>query len=110
VALRWPDYPLEARENGERRFQHIAQIATACRPSDATIGAEPKSVGVNGDVMTYDLDSAIQSHNRLSHLQEYAGQWGASYYEQMMPKTDMLIGDWYLDEFGNRSREIKARD
>ena len=35
---------------------------------------------------------------------------GCSYYEQMMPKTDMLIGDWYLDEFGNQSREIKARD
>ena len=25
-------------------------------------------------------------------------------------KTEMLIGRWYLDEFGNRTREIKARD
>ena len=24
--------------------------------------------------------------------------------------TEMLIGAWYLDEFGNPTREIKARD
>jgi hypothetical protein len=24
--------------------------------------------------------------------------------------TEMLIGPWYLDEFGNPTREIKARD
>ena len=26
------------------------------------------------------------------------------------PSIEMVIGDWYLDEFGNRTREIKARD
>ena len=26
------------------------------------------------------------------------------------PGIEMVIGDWYLDEFGNRTREIKARD
>ncbi len=88
----------------------FAQIATACRPSDAVIGAEPKVSGSKGDVMSYDVNSAVQSQNNLRRHQEYAGQWGASYYEQMIPKTEMLIGDWYVDEFGNRSREIKARD
>jgi hypothetical protein len=24
--------------------------------------------------------------------------------------TEMIIGPWYLDEFGNPTREIKARD
>jgi hypothetical protein len=24
--------------------------------------------------------------------------------------TEMLIGPWYLDEFGNPTREIRARD
>jgi hypothetical protein len=60
--------------------------------------------------MIYDVDTTVPSQNSLSHLQEYAGQWGVSSYEQMMPKSEMLIGDWYLDEFGNQSREIKARD
>jgi hypothetical protein len=27
-----------------------------------------------------------------------------------LPKIEMNIGHWYLDEFGNRTREIKARD
>jgi hypothetical protein len=26
------------------------------------------------------------------------------------PGIEMVIGDWYLDEFGNPTREIKARD
>ncbi len=34
----------------------------------------------------------------------------ATNYELSTPKTEMLIGHWYLDEFGNRTREIKARD
>jgi hypothetical protein len=67
-----------------------------------------KVLGRKGDVMTYDVDTAVPSQNSL--LQEYAGQWGVTIYEQMMPKSDMLIGDWYVDEFGNQAREIKARD
>jgi hypothetical protein len=26
------------------------------------------------------------------------------------PKLQMIIGPWHLDEFGNPTREIKARD
>jgi hypothetical protein len=26
------------------------------------------------------------------------------------PKLEMIVGPWYLDEFGNPTREIKARD
>jgi hypothetical protein len=26
------------------------------------------------------------------------------------PSIEMVIGPWYLDEFGNPTREIKARD
>jgi hypothetical protein len=64
---------------------------------------------MEGDVMTYDVDSTTQSNN-LRRQQEYAGRWGVSYYEQMMPKAEMFVGDWYLDEFCNQTREIKARD
>ncbi len=34
----------------------------------------------------------------------------APYYNYELPKIEMNIGHWYLDEFGNRTREIKARD
>jgi hypothetical protein len=33
----------------------------------------------------------------------------APYYNYELPKIEMNIGHWYLDEFGNRTREIKAR-
>jgi hypothetical protein len=29
---------------------------------------------------------------------------------QTSPSIEMIIGDWYLDEFGNPTREITARD
>jgi hypothetical protein len=61
--------------------------------------------GVEGDVMAYDEDSTIQSGNLRC---EYFGQWGS--HDQMMPKAEMLIGDWFVDEFGNQSREITARE
>ena len=31
-------------------------------------------------------------------------------YNYELPKIEMNIGHWYLDEFGNRIREIKARE
>ncbi len=34
----------------------------------------------------------------------------ALHYNYELPKIEMNIGHWYLDEFGNRTREIKARD
>jgi hypothetical protein len=34
----------------------------------------------------------------------------AGVYEQTTPTIKMLIGSWYLDEFGNPTREIRARD
>jgi hypothetical protein len=33
-----------------------------------------------------------------------------SKYEPSTTKIEMDIGHWYLDEFGNRTREIKACD
>lgn len=31
-------------------------------------------------------------------------------YELIIPKIEMLVGAWHVDEYGNRAREIKARD
>ena len=75
------------------------------------IGAEPKVLHCKGDVMTCDARSAIQ-HQYNSRLQQHGltESMRATNYELSTPKTEMLIGHWYLDEFGNRTREIKARD
>lgn len=29
---------------------------------------------------------------------------------QIATKIEMIVGPWYLDEFGNETREIKSRD
>ena len=31
-------------------------------------------------------------------------------YQQTAPTAKMLVGPWYLDEFGNPTREIKGLD
>jgi hypothetical protein len=61
--------------------------------------------------MTCDTRSTIQ-HQYNSRLQQHGltESMRATNYELSTPKTEMLIGHWYLDEFGNRTREIKARD
>ena len=50
-------------------------------------------------------DSALQYNSRL--LQHgFSNSIHATSYD----KIEMKIGHWYLDEFGNRTREITARD
>jgi hypothetical protein len=83
----------------------IARIATACRLLDAIIGLEATVSGIKGDVMADDQDTIIQPGDLRA---EYFGRRSA--YDQMMPKAEMHVGEWYVDEFGNQSREIKARD
>jgi hypothetical protein len=61
--------------------------------------------------MTHDARSRTQlQHNLRPQQQSYAGQMDVTYYEQLLPKTEMVIGSWYVDESGNPTREIKARD
>jgi hypothetical protein len=33
----------------------------------------------------------------------------ASYELILLPRVEMLVGPWYLDEFGNQTRQIKQR-
>jgi len=61
--------------------------------------------------MAYDARSHTQlQHNSCPQQQSYAGQMDVTFYEKIPPKTEMVIGSWYFDEFGNPTREIKARD
>jgi hypothetical protein len=62
------------------------------------------------DAMAYKTDEFRGLHQfRLTRLQLPAAQRPLDEH-QITPKIKMLVGDWYVDEFGNRTREIKARD
>ena len=61
--------------------------------------------------MAYDARSLTQlQHNSCPQQQSYAGQMDVTFYEKNLAKSEMVIGSWYFDEFGNLTREIKARD
>jgi hypothetical protein len=61
-----------------------------------------------GDAMD-DSDSLIKLR-RDAHLRQRHADPMRPGYEQIIPRIDMLVGTWYVDEFGNQTREIKARD
>ena len=62
--------------------------------------------------MPYDADSTVQLQRDLRRrLRGYAASpRSTTYCEQISPRAEMVIGSWYLDEFGNPTREIKRRD
>ena len=61
--------------------------------------------------MTCDARSAIQHQYNLCLQQHgFADSMRATNHELTTPRTEMLIGHWYLDEFGNLAREIKSRE
>jgi len=58
--------------------------------------------------MFYDALSLFQHTFRVQ--QDSVTLMSASKYCQVTPRIEMVVGEWYLDEFGNPTREIKARD
>jgi hypothetical protein len=60
--------------------------------------------------MAYDADAAIDLElERLrSKRPRYAERMSSS--QTVLPAIKMIIGDWYVDEFGMPTREITARD
>jgi hypothetical protein len=57
--------------------------------------------------MFYDAISLFQSRV-ISDVSQH--NTVTSTDKQTSPKLQMIVGPWYLDEFGNPTREIKARD
>jgi hypothetical protein len=92
----------------ERRVS--APIATGWCPLAATIGAEHTSLHCKGDVMAYDADSLIQLQREARLQQQRYAATRRTTDEQVVPRIEMLVGTWYVDEFGNQTLEIKARD
>ena len=61
--------------------------------------------------MTYDIDeSAIELE--LEHLRSMRVRRSErmSSSQTVLPAIEMIIGDWYVDELGVRTREITARE
>jgi hypothetical protein len=58
--------------------------------------------------MFYDALSLFQHTFRVQH--DSAAPTSAGKLDQIAPRIEMVVGHWFLDEFGNPTREIKARD
>jgi hypothetical protein len=60
--------------------------------------------------MAYHADSLTQlQHDLRRQLRGDTASIRATHCE-LQPKTEMVVGSWYVDEFGNRTREIKTRE
>ena len=57
--------------------------------------------------MFYDAISLFQ-HQHTSEISQNNIITGTDRHTS--PKLEMIVGPWYLDEFGIPTREIKARD
>ena len=59
--------------------------------------------------MTYDANLATVDLE-IERLRPERRRHGPRNTNNLIPAIKMLIGDWYLDEYGILTREITARD
>jgi hypothetical protein len=73
------------------------------------IGPEVGGSIVRGDgIMTYDAEAVDRIDHLLSKQRRYGERRSSS--QEVLPAIKMLIGDWYTDELGVLTREIRACD
>jgi hypothetical protein len=65
------------------------------------------SIVRGGGIMAHDADGDLFDH-LLSKQRRYAERRSSS--QEVLPAIKMLIGDWYTDELGVLTREIRACD
>jgi hypothetical protein len=66
------------------------------------------AVHCEGDgIMTYDADG--EAVDLLDHLLSKQRRRRSS-SQEVLPAIKMLVGDWYTDELGVKTREVRARD
>ncbi len=58
--------------------------------------------------MTYDTDDSAMARLRLLQRQLHSERVGCR--PDAIPAIKMIIGEWYVDELGVRTREITARE
>jgi hypothetical protein len=59
--------------------------------------------------MIHHVDSLVEVAARYFEQQRAAAEKRDA-HKQAAPNIKMVVGPWYLDELGNRTREIAARD
>jgi hypothetical protein len=61
-------------------------------------------------MMTYDADreDADLLDHLLSKQRRHAERRSSN--QEVLPAIKMLVGDWYIDELGVMTREVRARD
>ena len=57
--------------------------------------------------MAYDADLLVELQRDARARQKQAAAIRPA-YELIIPKIEMLVGAWHVDEYGNRAREIKS--
>jgi hypothetical protein len=80
---------------------------------NAMIGADDQPLHCKGTVMsTCDADTLAElKHHRFRvQQQRYAERTKFPDSRSMTPAIKMFVGDWYVDEFGIPTREVKAHD
>ena len=59
--------------------------------------------------MAYDTDSLIQLQREARLRRQHAAAERPT-HEQIIPKIEMLVCAWYVNQFGNKTREVRVRD
>jgi len=60
--------------------------------------------------MTYSVNSLAELRHDLHFQQQRDASEKREAHQQAAPNIKMIIGAWRLDELGNPTREIMARD
>jgi hypothetical protein len=69
-------------------------------------GANVGDLMTRGMVMTYDTDDSV-IELELARLRSERPRRASP---EVLPAIKMVIGEWYVDELGVRTREITARE
>ena len=60
--------------------------------------------------MDYDMSALTKLKEEMRLRQQYHARGPRPANEAMTPQIQMIVSNWYIDELGNQSRIIKARD
>jgi hypothetical protein len=60
--------------------------------------------------MAYGVKSLAELRHDLHFRQQRDAAEKRDAHQEVSPTIKMVIGAWYLDQFGNQTREITARD
>lgn len=85
----------------------VLRVTPALGPKRCSLLRLGFPLGEEEHPVSYDALSVFQL--RLQDQKDSADPMGAG-HKLCASSIEMVIGDWYLDEFGNPTREIKARD